>query len=267
MRDLINLYKITSKSEKEENMRVFLKRYLHGITSVNFYLDDMQNIYITKGFSATYPCIVAHYDEVHDNRPKDYSILEHKGVLLGVSSIGHVGIGADDKNGIWIALRCLEKYDVMKCVLFVGEEVGGIGSYACDISFFDDCRFVLECDRRGNSDFVTSINGLSLCSRNFLKDANLKNYGYSKAFGMFTDVFVLKQRGLNISCCNMSCGYYNPHSSTEFTIFDDLIKCFNLVCHIIENCTKVYAHKSTYNYRNIGMVTNRPLCYGKDIFY
>jgi hypothetical protein len=34
------------------------------------------------------------------------------------------GLGADDKNGIWIALQCLKKYDTVKVAFFVSEEVG-----------------------------------------------------------------------------------------------------------------------------------------------
>ena len=73
------------------------------------------------------------------------------------------GIGADDKNGVWMCLECLRDFKVMKCAFFVQEETGCKGSGAACMDFFADCRFVIECDRKGDSDMVTNINGTALC--------------------------------------------------------------------------------------------------------
>ena len=43
--------------------------------------------------------------------------------------------------------------------------------------------------------------------------------------GMMTDVLELKERGLGVSCINLSCGYYEPHSDEEFTVKKDLLNC------------------------------------------
>ena len=45
------------------------------------------------------------------------------------------------------------------------------------MKFFDDCRFVLQCDRKGNSDFITNASCTELCSDDFLKDANISKFG------------------------------------------------------------------------------------------
>ena len=54
-----------------------------------------------------------------------------------------------------------------------------------------------------------------------------------------------------MSCINLSCGYYEPHTDYEFTSKSDLQKCYDFVCHIIENCTKKYKYeyfrRSFYN--------------------
>lgn len=42
---------------------------------------------------------------------------------------------------------------------------------------------------------------------------------------MMTDVLELKERGLGVSCINLSCGYYEPHSDEEFTVKKDLLNC------------------------------------------
>lgn len=144
----------------------------------------------------------------------------------------------------------MEEFDNLKAVFFVSEEVGGIGSSNCDINFFNNSKFVLQCDRQSNSDFITEIYGTTLCSRKFMFDVDCQSYGYKKGTGMFTDVYNLKSRGLNISVCNISCGYYNPHQSTEYTKLMDLHKCYAFVAHILRDCKEVYHHKYEKTYRN-----------------
>ena len=65
---------------------------------------------------------------------------------------------------------------------------------------------------------------------------------------MMTDILELKERGLNISCINISCGYYKPHTDEEYTVKKDLLGCLKFVEHIIENCTKVYPHTEEVGY-------------------
>lgn len=242
---LKELYGISAQTHKEQNMIAFVSQKLTDL-GVSFTIDKAGNIYATKGKAATFPCIAAHLDEVHQAREKGYEVLFVKDeFIIGFNSGKREfnGIGADDKNGIWICLKCLEKYDNLKCVFFVGEEQGCIGSRQADMRFFDDCRFVLQCDRKGNSDFINCIYGESLCSSQFLKDASLKKHGYKKENGMQTDVRTLRDRGLEISCANISCGYYYPHTPHEMTNIEDLKKCRKLVEHIIENCREVYTYK------------------------
>lgn len=242
---LKELYGISALTHQEKDMIAFVSQKLTDL-GVSFTIDKAGNIYATKGKAATFPCIAAHLDEVHQAREKGYEVLFVKDeFIIGFNSGKREfnGIGADDKNGIWICLRCLEKYDNLKCVFFVGEEQGCIGSRQADMKFFDDCRFVLQCDRKGNSDFINRIYGDSLCSSQFLKDANLKEHGYKEENGMQTDVRTLRDRGLEISCANISCGYYYPHTPHEMTNIEDLKKCRKLVEHIIENCREVYTYK------------------------
>lgn len=242
---LKELYGISAQTHQEKDMIAFVSQKLTDL-GVSFTIDKAGNIYATKGKAATFPCIAAHLDEVHQAREKGYEVLVVRDeFIIGFNSGKREfnGIGADDKNGIWICLRCLEKYDNLKCVFFVGEEQGCIGSRQADMKFFDDCRFVLQCDRKGNSDFINRIYGESLCSSQFLKDASLKEHGYKEENGMQTDVRTLRDRGLEISCANISCGYYYPHTPHEMTNIEDLKKCRTLVEHIIENCRKVYTYK------------------------
>lgn len=242
---LKELYGISARTHQEKDMIAFVSQRLSDL-GVTFTVDETGNIYATKGNADTYPCIAAHLDEVHEAREKGYEVLVVRDeFIIGFNSGKREfnGIGADDKNGIWVCLKCLEKFDNLKCVFFVGEEQGCIGSRQADMKFFDDCRFVLQCDRKGNSDFISSIYGNSLCSSQFIKNASLGEHGYKEERGMQTDVQTLRQRGLEISCANISCGYYYPHTPHEMTNIADLKKCLTLVEHIVENCREVYTHK------------------------
>ena len=129
----------------------------------------------------------------------------------------------------------------MKCVFFVGEETGCIGSSRADMDFFNDCRFVIQCDRKGN--MVTQISGTALCSDEFIRAVEPKKYGYSECSGLLMDVYKLKTRGLPVSCINLSCVYYNPYTDTENTILSDLTKCYRFVCHIIRSHNQVSEHR------------------------
>lgn len=222
----------------------YLLKFCQRIPGTTVTMDELGNLYITKGQSENYPCIVAHMDQVQDKYPKDYRVIETPELIFAYSpqKREQCGLGADDKNGIWIALKCLQKYDSLKVAFFIGEEIGCIGSSHCNMSFFDDCRFVLQCDRRGHDDLITSIWG-DLCSQEFQDAIGYQQFGYSPTHGMTTDVGTLKENGLPISCINMSCGYYEPHSDQEFVDKKDLLNCLNFVEHIIENCTDVYPHE------------------------
>jgi putative aminopeptidase FrvX len=244
MKLLKSLYEIHSPSDHEGAMQEYIYNYLTNIPGVAVELDEVGNIYATKGIDETYPCCVAHMDEVHTFRSTEYRVVEHDGFILGFDyeSKTQAGIGADDKNGIWVCLKLLEKYNCMKCSFFVGEEIGCVGSSNANMDFFNDCRFVLQCDRKGNSDFINCASWTNLCSEEFIKDCNIGAFGYKTEEGFLTDVQELKTRGLSVCAANISCGYYNPHTSGEVTVVKDLLRCYDLVCYIVEHCTKVYPH-------------------------
>ena len=242
---LKKLYQIYSPSGKERAMTKFIWDYVKRIPGVKLETDKIGNLYITKGDAESYPCIAAHLDQVQRLHSKDFTAIETEEIIFGYSSRNkrQEGLGADDKNGIWIALKCLKKYDTLKLAFFVSEEVGCVGSGKAVMDFFNDCRFVIQPDRRGYQDIINEIGWTSLCSPEFLQAAGYKKFGYKETHGMMTDVQELKERGLQVSCINLSCGYYEPHTDHEFTIKKDLMNCLSLVEHIIENCTEPYPHQ------------------------
>ena len=204
------------------------------------------NLYITKGESDVYPCLVAHMDTVHDIG-EDLKVFEINGALTGFNrcTMTQTGIGGDDKVGIFIALQCLELFDNIKVAFFVNEEVGCVGSYEADVKWFNDCSFVLQCDRKGNKDFIVKAGSVPLSSKSFQDDIlnTITSFGYKFGNGMMTDVMALKEIGLSCACANMSCGYYNPHEANEYVVLDDVENCLDMVKQIIVTCGGIiYPH-------------------------
>lgn len=242
---LKQLFSIHSKSGKEGKIRKFIWNWVRQtVPDAKIECDKPGNLYVTKGKSDTYPCIVAHMDQVQERHSKDFIAYEAEDIIIGFSPKHkeQQGLGADDKCGLWIGLKCLQKFDCLKLAFFVGEEVGCKGSGLANMAFFDDCRFVIEPDRKGSEDLITQIGWTPLCSDDFLKDIGFKKFGYKETEGMMTDIEALKDHGLMLSCINVSCGYYRPHSNEEFVYKPALLNCFAFVEHIIKTCTKVYPH-------------------------
>lgn len=242
------LASIHSASGCEDGITRYILKWVKSSISdakVSCRTDSHGNIYITKGESETYPCVVAHLDQVQDKYPKDYRVHETSDIIFAysMSRRSHCGLGADDKCGIWIALKMLRKHPAIKVAFFPGEEVGCHGSSKADMSFFSDVRFVIEPDRRGSSDIITSIGGTALCSEDFLESTRYQEFGFSPACGLMTDVEQLKNRGLAVSCINISCGYYSPHSDREYVVKRDMLNTLSFIDSVITECTATYPHK------------------------
>lgn len=267
---LFNLYCIHSESGNEKKMRKFLRKVANACGATSVETDKFGNLLIVKGESETYPCLAAHMDQVQRNHSKDFRVIEIEDDVIGWSPKCHEqqGLGADDKNGLFICLELLRKFDVMKVAFFVQEEVGGHGSDNVSLDFFKDCRFVIEPDRKGCSDLITSMSCGQVCSQDFIDAIGYQQFGYREDHGTFTDVANLVERGVGISCLNLSCGYYNAHSDEEITVLSHLQNCMDFVEHIVKTCTDVYPYEYVpYDFGYYGM--NRGyrslLGYGKGV--
>jgi len=238
---LIRLYELHSPSRREKKMRKLLRQLciLRGATVET---DGHGNLFVTKGKADTYPCICAHMDQVQNQHSRDFTVLKVDDVIMAYSpkSMSQQGLGADDKNGLWIALELLRIRKVLKCAFFVGEEIGCVGSSRCDLDFFSDVRYIVQPDRRNGGDLITSISG-RICSEEFEQAVNAEAFGYSPCDGLSTDVGTLSHRGVGVSCINISCGYYHPHTDQECTKWSEL-------CQALEFARSICKLKKTYKH-------------------
>ena len=238
---LTQLYKINSKSSKEDKIKSFLLDLLKHIP-ISVETDAIGNLFITKGIADVYPCVAAHLDEIH--APSQREVVVEGDIIYTVDEMWNmVGCGADDKNGLWIAINLLRSVPILKVALFVQEEklgtiAGCRGANACNLSFFDDVKYILECDRKGTHDVVAIGKGdVQLCESNFIPQTILDKYDYQMVSGGKTDVVALKMRGLKIPVCNISCGYYNAHKNNEYTHLSELQNCLSFVKEFISIST------------------------------
>jgi len=220
---LVNTLSIQSESYKSHLMERYIKRFLKK-NNIPYHLDAYGNIYATKGHSNLYPTMVCHVDTVHEINMNSI-VKRHGDILYSIDSqsFQRTGIGGDDKVGVFITLSCLLHFDNFKAVFFKDEEIGCVGSSHADFKFFDDSTLVLQCDRKGMGDFVTSIYNVSLCNDDLLLriDDILDAYHRKPVDGGLTDV---KQIALNndVQVANVNCGYYSPHTDDEFVSITDV---------------------------------------------
>ena len=131
------LYETFSPSREEKRMRKVLRRECKE-RKVKVVKDATGNLLITKGKADSYPCICAHMDQVQHLHSKDFTVYQQDDCIFAFSakSRKQQGLGADDKNGLWIALELLNELPVLKCAFFVGEEIGCIGSSRVDLGWW-----------------------------------------------------------------------------------------------------------------------------------
>lgn len=245
---LKKLYEIYSPSGNERQIIGFLCSYISHLSGdISLSQDSYGNLYVTKGKNDTYPCLVSHIDQVACcHHSMDFKAVETEDIIFGYSpSMKRLeNLGADDKNGIFVCLECLKKFDALKIVFFREEEIGCRGSGTAYMPFFNNVRFVIQPDRQGNSDLITSIGSTGLCSEQFIEAVAPWEWEYNETKGLTTDILALKENGLDVCCVNVSCGYYNAHTDEEITVKEDLQKCLQFVEHIIKDCISVYPHPS-----------------------
>jgi len=216
---LLNVLRVQTNSENEKLMVLYLDKEL-GKLKLDYTIDAVGNIIVTKGKAKTYPCVVSHMDTVHDfaNNFEVFRDIDDEDILFAMNGKQRVGIGGDDKCGVFACLYLLKTIPQIKVVFFSREENGCKGSMGINKGFFADCRYLIQLDRRGSRDFIQTYWGSKTISHEFSSEIGIikKKYKYKNCTGTVTDVMKLWNNRVGISCINLSCGYYNPHANHEY---------------------------------------------------
>ena len=245
---LLNIFHIPAMSGNESKMREFIKNYLDSY-NIEYEEDKKGNVFSLKHKKR--PLLSAHMDTVQDDIDENLAqfIDIRENILSGLGVIG-----ADDKNGIYIILEILRETPDINFAFFVEEEVGTVGSkYFMDKRFYDlkDIPYGIVLDRRNAGDIICENNdyGTAAFEKELVRIG--ENFGYIPSIGTFSDADSLSEE---ISCANLSVGYYNAHSKKEYCKVSELENSLNYVRSLIENIkgsyeapTKIYTYKGGYS--------------------
>lgn len=251
---------VPTKTYRETMMINFLVNYLHE-KKYDYYLDGMNNIYITKQTDDVefFPCVVAHTDTVHNidtiNIVEEQLPNEQGDIKLALKAYNDdnqpTGIGGDDKCGVFACLTLLDQLPNLKVALFVSEETGCHGSLNADDEFFENVGYVIEFDAPGNSMVTEYCWGVQLfdrdgeffnvCDEVLTEGFNNRNDYQSHPY---TDVMALKRK-YNFSCINFAIGYYDYHTKHEYVVVEDVFNGIKTGKNMIEKLgNKLYPLKS-----------------------
>lgn len=177
----------------------------------------------------TFPVLlVAHLDTVHKELPKAILYDEDQDAMYSPQ-----GIGGDDRCGVYMILQVIQKYNCS--VLFCeDEEIGCVGAekfiktkLAKDLSF----NYIIEFDRKGNNDAVFYD-----CDNADFEKFITKDF-YKSSWGSFSDISVIAP-ALKCAAVNLSCGYYNAHTTGEYVVMSDMKRSIIEACKILERTTE-----------------------------
>lgn len=177
----------------------------------------------------TFPVLlVAHLDTVHEKLPDTILYDLQKNTASSPN-----GIGGDDRCGVYMILQIINDYNCS--VVFCEEEEKGLigarkftqAEFAKDLDF----NYIIEFDRKGKKDAV-----FYNCDNEDFEDFITEKY-YKTAYGSFSDISVIAPF-IGRAAVNLSCGYYSPHSTSEYVAFDDMEMSIDAACEILERTTE-----------------------------
>lgn len=154
--------------------------------------------------------LVAHLDTVHRERVRNIFYSKDGNLLLSPE-----GIGGDDRCGVYIIFKVIQE---SRChVLFCeDEETGAQGARAfAGSKIRPKVNYIVEVDRRGSDDAV-----FYGCDNRKFTDF-VCGFGFNEERGTFSDISVIAPR-LGIAAVNLSAGYHNEHSRSEYVRFPEM---------------------------------------------
>lgn len=182
--------------------------------------DEYGNLYVTKNPDAvsTLNIVVAHLDINQKTYTDDFTVVEAGDFIVGMNNETgkQIGLGHDDKVGVYFALQALKRFRNIKCFFPLNEEIGLLGTKASDPEFFQDGGFFLQLDRRGYSDISEFTNGHDTVTMSTKKEFAkiLAKYNFHWTKTVSTDVgHLIQEHG--IQGTNISCAYMNEHTEDE----------------------------------------------------
>jgi hypothetical protein len=241
---------VPTYSRDESRMIAYLTKVLDE-KGYDYTVDDLGNIYVTKGVSEAYPLFVAHTDTVHRVNENltireythDDARHENKVALTGYDCETNEpsGCGGDDKCGVFLALEMLDTFENVKAAFFISEEIGCIGSKAAvkiNPDFFKNVGYAIQYDSPEGDSLSSTLMGKYLFESSdvFTEKVGglIKEHGITKwANHPYTDIWPLLE-DFDFCCLNLAAGYYKYHTKYEYVIVDDVQNGYDLGIKLVE---------------------------------
>ena len=200
-----------------------LKRYLVGKLEKTYENVSVGDGYIfTKGDIPV--LLTAHMDTVHKECVKEFH--EENGIIKSPQ-----GIGGDDRCGIYMILKLIERGYKPSVLFCEDEEIGGVGSNKFVktelIEELKACKYLIELDRANSNDAVYYD-----CGNNEFKAFISETIGYKEAIGSFSDISHLSP-ACDRASVNLSCGYYKAHTTDEYVVLSEMENTINKVAELL----------------------------------
>ena len=244
----LDLMKVPTYSKMEYRLVAFIIRWC-GQNNVDYEFDTYGNLYLTKGKiegdDGYYPCVTAHLDSVQKAHKELIASGELIKVLERTNKEGNIelyakgmGLGADDKCGVLIALTMFQHLDVLKAAFFLEEEIGCLGSEQLNVEWFNNVGYVIGYDSPDRNRAAWSCSGVKLFNQDFfenhIKEVCEKN-GLTKFYSEpFTDVKEIRQK-VDVQCMNFGSGYYNAHSDNEYIVVEEVDEAVKLGVELVQH--------------------------------
>ncbi len=226
---------VPTQTYKEDLMVEYLTNWLTE-NNIAFYKDTHNNVYATKQESQElpedfhFPCVISHTDTVHEicnlNIREEFlpnAQGEEKLSLKAYDNIGlPVGIGGDDKCGVFACLTLLKELPNLKAAFFVSEKTGCHGSNKSDPEFFKNVGYGIQFDAPENWMITEKCFGQILFDRDseffevcdkVLTEGMVKE-DMDYMVHPYTDVYALRSK-FDFSCINFSIKLHQGYGNYE----------------------------------------------------
>lgn len=218
MKTFENICKMSQKELKTHLTKCLENKYNDVVSSDGY-------IY-AKG---TFPVLlVAHMDTVH-HTPVKHIVYSDDGNKISSPQ----GIGGDDRCGAHMVMEIIKSYNCS--VLFTeDEEKGCIGARKFVKDLKDNkielakVNYMIELDRKGSNDAV-----FYECDNPDFEDFILAEKDWKFDYGSFTDIVELEP-AIGVAGVNLSCGYYNAHTTNEYVILSEMYENINKAKRLLE---------------------------------
>lgn len=245
---LKEILSIPSKSGNELKLVNFICEFLKK-NKIPYKVDDLFNIYCTKGNADMYPCVVGQTNTEQEyiynidvkTEYKNNTNNELKEAFKGYTRRGKPFRFGFDKAGVFACLTLLTELPVLKATFFVSNKLFCVGTIAADPNFFENVGYTIEFDEphdpleanfsefmpfskniSKNSEFSQEVN--SVLQDNTIQEYALRGHSFDNAI----------MSSFDFCGTNLSIGYYNYCSSDEYVVIEDVEKVINIGKKMIE---------------------------------